>query len=167
MWNNIFVSVPSDVDMVWIRAPFFFGNPVLATYSNSTQLFTTVDTSIVIPAYLIGRWKFCTTPAPMTREFKANITQSGTEAPTMNILKNTLGVVPTWRYDDIGSYYLDGLGITDVSKVQVIVGNNAMFPSGIWSTVYIDTIWFTMSDFDNNQLNDVLNNTPITVTIFP
>lgn len=39
-----------------------------------------------------------------SRVIYANLTQSGTDAPTMTVIKNTLGYTPTFLYDNVGSY---------------------------------------------------------------
>ena len=57
MWKSLLENVPTDGQIVWIRAPFFYSNPTLATYDSSAQSFTTNLTGIVYPAYMIGRWK--------------------------------------------------------------------------------------------------------------
>lgn len=39
-----------------------------------------------------------------TKKIVMNVTQSGTNAPTMTILENSFGVVPTWEYMGEGQY---------------------------------------------------------------
>lgn len=38
------------------------------------------------------------------KEYEALLTQSGTNAPTAEILKNTFGETPTWSYANVGEY---------------------------------------------------------------
>jgi len=57
MWNSIFDSKPANNQIVWIRVISVYGQLTLAQYKASTQVFTTVTTSINIPAYQIGRWR--------------------------------------------------------------------------------------------------------------
>ena len=39
-----------------------------------------------------------------SRVLYANLNQSGTDAPTMTVIKNTLGYTPTFTYDGVGDY---------------------------------------------------------------
>jgi len=39
-----------------------------------------------------------------SRALYANLNQSGTDAPTMTVIKNTLGYTPTFLYDGVGDY---------------------------------------------------------------
>jgi hypothetical protein len=57
MWLSILNSAPTNGQTVWIRAPFFYSPPVQAVWNSSTQIFTTVVTSINFPAYVVPRWK--------------------------------------------------------------------------------------------------------------
>lgn len=57
MWLTIQAQVPTDSQQVWVRIQYFYGTPCLAVYSSSNQTFTTSTTGIIIPAYLIARWK--------------------------------------------------------------------------------------------------------------
>jgi hypothetical protein len=57
MWKSIFDSKPTNNQIVWIRVISIYGQLTLAQYKASTQQFTTVTTSINIPAYQVGRWR--------------------------------------------------------------------------------------------------------------
>lgn len=57
MWNSIFDTMPANNQIVWIRVTGIYGQLTLAQYNASTQQFTTVTTSINIPAYQVGRWR--------------------------------------------------------------------------------------------------------------
>ena len=65
------------------------------------------------------------TPTPVdSRPYKvytALLTQSGTDAPVATVLENTLGVTPTFIYDEVGNYKiaLNG-GFTEEKTWQVI-----------------------------------------------
>jgi len=39
-----------------------------------------------------------------SRVLYANLNQSGTDVPTMTVIKNTLGYTPTFLYDGVGDY---------------------------------------------------------------
>lgn len=42
--------------------------------------------------------------------YKALISQSGTSAPTVTVLQNTLGFTPTWSYEGVGTYRVNSVG---------------------------------------------------------
>lgn len=49
-----------------------------------------------------------------------NVTQSGTDAPVVDILLNEVGVVFTPEYDSVGNYILNwNLNVSDLTKVQL------------------------------------------------
>lgn len=57
MWNNPLESLPSNAEVVWIRVGTNYGDPFLAQYNSSTQIFTGQDSGILVPAYMVARWK--------------------------------------------------------------------------------------------------------------
>ena len=57
MWKNIFTEVPANNQIVWVRVLGIYGQLCLAKYSAALQQFTTVNTSVKIPVYFVGRWK--------------------------------------------------------------------------------------------------------------
>jgi len=55
------------------------------------------------------------------------LSQSGTSAPTVVILENTLGVTPTWTYESAGSYKLSNSDNTFPSgKTLCLLSGNAI-----------------------------------------
>lgn len=50
------VEFPADGDKVWIRVLNYYGPPFQASWDLASQLFTTVDTGLIIPGYYIARW---------------------------------------------------------------------------------------------------------------
>jgi hypothetical protein len=56
-WTNMAVQKPINNQIVWIRILNYYDDPFLAQYKVATQIFTTVNTSINIPAYQVARWK--------------------------------------------------------------------------------------------------------------
>jgi hypothetical protein len=56
-WKSIFKETPIDGQVVWVRVQWFFGYPVVCSYDLTLQQFTDIDTGIVIPAYVVGRWR--------------------------------------------------------------------------------------------------------------
>ncbi len=57
MWHSPFKVLPVDGSTVWIRVTSIYGDICLATYDDSNQTFTTVVTSLIIPAFNVARWK--------------------------------------------------------------------------------------------------------------
>ena len=56
-WNTIYKQLPNDTQTVWIRVLNIYGQITLATYDELTQTFTTIPTNLIIPVYLVARWK--------------------------------------------------------------------------------------------------------------
>lgn len=65
MWKSPFIMLPTAGIEVWIRINWFYGVPVLATYNAETQEFLCSDTLIVVPVYIIGRWRYQTGYLPV------------------------------------------------------------------------------------------------------
>lgn len=57
MWNNPLDILPSNLEVVWIRVGTNYGDPYLAEYNSTNQNFTSQDSGLVIPAYMVARWK--------------------------------------------------------------------------------------------------------------
>ena len=57
--------------------------------------------------------------------WKAQITQTGTNAPVLTVLVNTLGVTVTTAYADVGEYLLNGfdLNLTGLTAVEITNAN--------------------------------------------
>jgi hypothetical protein len=55
--------------------------------------------------------------------YTALLIQNGTSAPVATVLQNTLGVVPTYAYTNVGQYTISGITPSpfDVSKTFIIV----------------------------------------------
>jgi hypothetical protein len=67
-----------------------------------------------------------------SRVLYANLNQSGTDAPTMTVIKNTLGYMPTFLYDGVGDYTM----MFDES----INASNAILTAGYTRYPYITAI---------------------------
>jgi hypothetical protein len=50
------------------------------------------------------------------------LSQSGTSAPTAIVLENTLGVTPTFTYNNAGDYTIDCTGCFTANKTTVSTG---------------------------------------------
>lgn len=57
MWTDIQEELPIDGSTVWIRVGTNYGNPVLAEFTLSTQIFVCDDSGLIVPAYMVARWK--------------------------------------------------------------------------------------------------------------
>lgn len=108
-------------------------------------------------------------PDPGYLEYVALLTQTGTNAPTANILANTLGETPTFSYQGVGSFRcLSALGQFVAAKMfyfhvlQVDAGLVVVSTSGLPSR-------FTIETFDNasNPANDILIAFPILIRVYP
>lgn len=57
MWQNPLILLPSDAQVVWVRLGTNYGDPEQATYTASTQTFVSSASGLIIPAYMVARWK--------------------------------------------------------------------------------------------------------------
>lgn len=55
LWTDILISQPIDGASVWIRR-LYDEVPVIAVYDATAQRFTTTG-GLLIPAYLVSRWR--------------------------------------------------------------------------------------------------------------
>ena len=67
-----------------------------------------------------------------SRVLYANLNQSGTDAPTMTVIKNTLGYTPTFLYDGVGDYTMN--------FNEFINPNETILTSGFTQFPYITAI---------------------------
>ncbi len=56
-WKSPYDSLPVDQEIVWIRVLSMFGQISLAEWNEVDQTFITQDTSIIIPVYMVSRWR--------------------------------------------------------------------------------------------------------------
>jgi hypothetical protein len=56
-WFTLPEDLPTDSSTVWIRIKYYYGVPFKAVWSLTSQQFTSVDNSIVYPAWTVARWK--------------------------------------------------------------------------------------------------------------
>lgn len=57
MWKSVFNELPGDGENVWIRVLSVYGQITKAKYVAMDQTFVVVEGEIIIPAYMVGRWK--------------------------------------------------------------------------------------------------------------
>lgn len=75
---------------------------------NATKNFTVQEVSDFIKPYKV---------------YTALLTQTGTNAPVATVLENTLGAVPVWSYQSIGTYVLTLTGAFLEGKVISFLNN--------------------------------------------
>ena len=56
-WKSVLFELPNNNDIVWIRVLNIYGEPVLAEFKTAQKQFTTITTSIVVPAVNVARWR--------------------------------------------------------------------------------------------------------------
>lgn len=69
-------------------------------------------------------------PTQPTYVFYATVTQTGTSAPTMQVLVNTYGVTATWSRSSAGNYTLSFTGVASITSGNTI----AFFTNGLSGT---------------------------------
>ena len=57
MWKSVLKELPHDGETVWIRVINIYGEPCLADFLEHDLSFKVVETGIIIPAYMVSRWK--------------------------------------------------------------------------------------------------------------
>lgn len=55
-WKEPQAELPNDTDIVWVRVGTNYGNPFLAQYNSTNQEFTSQDSGLIIPAFMVARW---------------------------------------------------------------------------------------------------------------
>lgn len=96
------------------------------------------------------------------KRYVALVSQSGTNAPTVIELENTLGASPAWSYEDVGIYNIILSNAFTVNKtwfssVPILVVGDGGF------------LEYISSSEINLQIgsNDLLNKTPIEIRVYP
>ena len=94
--------------------------------------------------------------------------QSGTDAPTVTILDNTIGNI-IWAYDDTGSYYgyLDNAFINFPTIAFSFGFENDSVKYGTIEKIGDGQIRLITKDTDFNRQNGFLNNTLIEFKVYP
>ena len=107
-------------------------------------------------------------PDPGYLEYVALLTQAGTGAPTLTVLKNTLGGTPVATRTDIGVYRLTLAGAFTTKTVFAVgipfdINGNAVVVSRTTNYLRIETIVAT----DLSPVDDVLSGTPLFIRVYP
>lgn len=108
---------------------------------------------------------------PKVKIYTALLKQFSTNAPTSKILHNTLGGIPTYTRDGVGSYYIELTGAFPENKVFTIIGGDAKFASGnptfhtAWDSE--DRIYILCKDsVTGNDIDDALLDTSFEIRIY-
>ena len=98
--------------------------------------------------------------------FSANLTQTGTDAPTINVLYNDTGITWTGVYDAVGGYKLvPDVPPPDDTKVQVFCGYGTALTNAMrWRS---GEVLIFVYDSGLNPVDGSLQNTPIHILIWP
>ncbi len=56
-WYTIGQSVPVDGSTVWIRIHNAYAEPYTAVYNVGTQTMILTMTAVIIPMYMVAKWK--------------------------------------------------------------------------------------------------------------
>ena len=101
-----------------------------------------------------------------SRVLYANLNQSGTDAPTLTILKNTLGITPTTSYNSVGDYTIDFASSTLNSSTIVTLGTSGIYPYTLQASYSNSTTIALKSFRDNVKYDNVFVNIPIKIEIY-
>ena len=107
--------------------------------------------------------------------YRALLQQVGTDDPTVTVLENTLGVVPTFARTQQGLYEVEhnlNIFVAPTEKLWVTIGNNS---DGQNAVIVVDTGSYTPFGFEfftreiatGNLLDEVLRATPIEIRYYP
>lgn len=124
---------------------------------------TVVDDDVVIIHNTI-------VPAISKKTYIALVTQTSTNAPTLNILVNTLGTINA-SYSTNGTYTITGTGLFTVNKTTITIGGHlgtstvdCAFIQA--SDLALDSFTLFTYDFNTVATNDVLLNTMLMIEVY-
>lgn len=104
-----------------------------------------------------------------SKVYKALITQSGTDAPVATVLVNTLSGTPVWSYSSTGRYVLTLTAEFTTDKTSVFINaTNSANGGYLFGIFRANTDEVNVSSSSAGVLSDdVLNDTSITIEVFP
>lgn len=102
------------------------------------------------------------------KRYKALISQTGTSAPTVIVLENSLGTI-TYGYSSVGGYTITSPALFTVGKTywNVQSGPNANTTSAINQATSSSMILWTTQVSTGANINAGLNSTPILIEVYP
>ena len=98
--------------------------------------------------------------------YTALLTQSGTDAPVVTVLENTLGEILVWSYSSNGTY---GTTINDslINNTYLSITNNMYDVDLVLQILSPGDGIIEIATFDNGALTDgVLSDTPIEIRVY-
>lgn len=100
--------------------------------------------------------------------YRGFITQSGTNAPTVIELENTLGVTPVLGYLVEGNYYIrvDNACFTSNKTFFRLSGGNTIFLYRLMKLA-VDQIEWKTTNIAGDAVNNVLNHTTLEIIVYP
>lgn len=186
MWKNYvnwLATLPGGVDQAYVDTTFVHaaGNYTEDIGGNKTFLSeVTVPTSTYDSATWEGNLTVPTKGAlhdiyqalrPAYKEYTAFFDQSGTSAPTVTIVKNTVGNI-VWTYDTVGQYLGTLTGAFPANKF--IPGNGFIQPedlgSDMWQTIRVSDNQIELKTYSDIGLtyanNRFADPTAITIKVY-
>lgn len=120
----------------------------------------------------MASWTPATSSGASYLVYTALLTQTGTAAPVATVLENTLGGTVVWSYDATGSYTATLSGVFTSAKTIIF------YTSNTWAPDFTNPLGILMYRHDANSIkcftgisennsNDVLNNCPIEIRVYP
>lgn len=99
--------------------------------------------------------------------YKALLTQSGTNAPTAEVLQNTLGGVPTFGYTSTGVFTMSLTGAFTDNETHVMF--NAGGKNGFGRAWRVDNDTIRIESYNTSFVltNSILEDTALTIEVFP
>lgn len=98
--------------------------------------------------------------------YTALLTQTGINPPVATVLENTLGVVPTYTYDNTGTFVLDTQ--TNNPNCPIIIGQVGQAYLTSYTSISNGVYELTTDNIGGSyaHANDVLLNTPIEIRVY-
>lgn len=104
--------------------------------------------------------------------YTALLSQTGTDAPVVTVLENTIGNI-VWTRNNVGQYDGTLIGTFISGKTALFIQKNVsltktlLSPSDLW-VLYTDVNTISIYTSDGSQLiDDVLNNTSLEIRVYP
>lgn len=100
------------------------------------------------------------------KKYTALLNQTGASAPTATVLENTLGVTPTFTYNDVGEYVINTITAFPNNKTSFIFGNTVDLKADLNSYTGTNTLDIFTRDNSNVLANNILVNTFIEIRVY-
>jgi hypothetical protein len=93
------------------------------------------------------------------KQWKAQIAQTGTNAPVLTILVNTLGVTVTSHYDGVGDYHLEGFDGNLTGLCEILMSRDRVINTGIMDIFNSSTSIIDINTYDGgyNPSNNIFD----------